>query len=114
MATIKLTKVNIGPTRYIVYQDGVPSEVSAEVFMVVDLEGNVIYNYENWNKQIGFTTPSKELSDKQYATQANGYHWVKIAGYSTIKIPPEYITNNILSQAGIDYIKIWSRDEYWQ
>src|SRR4030042_1000225 len=111
MPTIKLTKVEIGPTRYIVYQEGVPSEVSAEVFMVVDMEGNTIYNYENWSKQIGFATPSKELSDKQYATQANGYHWVKIPGYSTIKVLPEHITNNNLSQAGIDYIKIWSGEE---
>ena len=108
MATIKLTKVNIGPTRYIVYQDGVPSEVSASVFMVVDMEGKTIYNYSDWSQKIGFSTPSKELSDKQYATQANGYHWVKIAGYATIKIPPEYITNGTLSQAGIDYIKAWS------
>jgi len=111
MATIKLTKVNIGPTRYIVYQEGVPSEVSAEVFMVVDIEGNVVYNYSNWNKQIGFSTPSKELLDKQYATQTNGYHWVKIAGYKMYKIPPEYITNNTLSQAGIDYIKKYSEVE---
>src|SRR3990167_4622737 len=111
MATIKLTKVDIGPTRYIVYQNGVPSEVTAEAFMVVDIEGKVIYNYDNWSKQIGFATPSKALSDKQYATQANGYHWVKIAGYSMIKVFPEHITNNILNQAGIDYIKIWAGEE---
>lgn len=108
MATIKLTKVEIGQPKYIVYEDGVPSEVSAEVFMVVDIEGKVIYNYNVWSKQIGFLTPSKELSDKQYATQANGYHWVKIPGYSTVKVFPEHITNNTLSQAGIDYIKIWA------
>ena len=108
MPTIKLTKVNIGPTRYIVYQDGVPSEVSTSVFMVVDIDGNTIYNYSEWSKQIGFATPTKTLLDKQYATQENGYHWVKIAGYSTIKIPPEHIVNGTLSQAGIDYIKTWS------
>ena len=108
MATIKLTKVDIGPTRYIVYEDGVPSEVSAEVFMVVDIDGKVIYNYSEWSQQIGFATLSKDLSDKQYATQANGYHWVKIPGYAVIKIPPEHITNNTLNQAGIDYIKIWA------
>lgn len=72
MATIKLTKIEIGPTRYIVYQDGIPSEVTADVFMVVDLEGNIIYNYDTWSKQIGFATPSKELSDNQYATQSIG------------------------------------------
>src|SRR3989337_2580073 len=99
MATIKLTKVEIGPTRYIVYQDGVSSEVNSDVFMVVDIDGNTIYNYSKWSQQIGFATPSKDLSDKQYATQANGYHWVKIPGYSMIKIPPEHITNNTLNQA---------------
>ncbi len=111
MATIKLTKVEIGQPRYIIYQDGVPSEVSAEVFMVVDMEGNTVYNYDTWSKKIGFATLSKELADNQYATQPNGYHWVKIPGWTTCKIPPEFINKNILSQAGIDYIHIWSGEE---
>ncbi len=111
MATIKLTKVEIGQPRYIVQQDGVPTEVSAEVFMVVDLEGKTVYNYDTWSKKIGFATPSKELSNNQYATQVNGHYWVKIQGWTMCKIPPEYISKGILSQAGIDYIKIWSGED---
>ena len=103
---VKLTKVNIGPTRYIVFQDGVPTEVSASVFMVVDMEGNIIYNYSDWSKRIGFVTPSKSLSDKEYATQENGFHWVKLRGYAMIKINPEFITNDTLSQEGVDYINL--------
>lgn len=111
MATIKLTKVNIGSPRYIVYENGVPSEVSASVFMVVDEEGHVIYNYKDYTIQMGFDTLSKTLSDKQYATQTNGYHWVKIPGYKITKIAPEFIVNNTLSQAGIDEIKARSEVE---
>ena len=50
--------------------------------------------------KIGFDTPTGELSDSQYATQVNGFHWVKIPGYAVIKINPEFIKNNILSPAG--------------
>ena len=56
-------------------------------------------------KHIGFGSPSRSLADKEYATQVNGYHWVKIAGYVMIKIAPEYIVSNTLSNAGIALIQ---------
>ena len=109
MPTIKLTKVNIGPFKNVAtFKDGQGVLTSSEV-MVVELDGTpTIPEGSTWirtGRQITFSTPSGELSDKEYATQANGFHWVKIAGYRMYKIPPEYITNNTLSQAGIDYIK---------
>lgn len=105
--TIKLTKVNIGPFKY--YStfkvDGV---VSAQEVAVVNLdETNSDPTWVSSSKCISFATPSGNLSDNQYATQTNGYHWVKIPGYTLIKIFPEHIKNNTLSLAGIDYIKFW-------
>ena len=55
--------------------------------------------------RIGFDTPTGELSDGQYATQDNGFHWVKIEGYDMVKILPEYIKNDILSKEGEAKIK---------
>ena len=97
MPTIKLTKVNIGPERYYARQAGLLQEISKPA------EGT--NPYEFWCQQISFDTPSGFLSDNQYATQANGFHWVKINKYEMIKIAPEFIVNDILSNAGIDEIK---------
>jgi hypothetical protein len=60
---------------------------------------------ETHSTRIYFDTPSGELTNGLYATQANGYHWVKIAGYAITKLAPEFIVNNTISQAGIDEIK---------
>lgn len=57
------------------------------------------------SKRIGFDTPTGELSDGEYATQENGSHWVKLTGYDTVKINPEYIKNNILTKEGEAKIK---------
>ena len=107
MATIKLTKVNIGPSKNVVtLMDS--QGVQSQAVMVVDMDGNIVIpegsTFVSSATKISFSTLSGELSNKEYATQANGFHWVKLAGYTMIKIDPQYITNNFLSQAGIDFI----------
>jgi len=114
MATIKLTKVNIGPSRNVItLKDS--QGVSSQAEMVVDMDGNIVIpqgsTLVSSATKISFSTLSKELSDKQYATQPNGFHWVKIPGYKMYKINPEYISKSILSQGGIDFIQTNSEAE---
>ena len=97
MATIKLTKVNIGPERYYARMAGLLQEIPKPA------EGDMTHDY--WCQQISFDTPSGFLSDNKYATQANGFHWVKINRYAMTKIVPEFIVNDILSAEGIAEIK---------
>src|SRR3972149_6823457 len=104
MATIKLIKVNIGPDKFYTTTK-IDGELSTQEVMVYPLDDPTVVATCT---KISFATPSGNLSDNEYATQANGHHWVKIQGYTTCKIPPEFINKNILSQTGIDYIKIWS------
>ena len=51
--------------------------------------------------RIGFDTTNRTLSDGEYATQDNGFHWVKIADCDMVKILPEYISANKLSDEGV-------------
>ena len=55
--------------------------------------------------EICFDTTSGYLSDKEYATQASGFHWVKITGYEMWKVYPEDIHNDNLSNAAVKIIK---------
>lgn len=98
MATIKLTKVNIGPERYYLRMSGLLQEIPKPA------EGEIVEG-GYWCQQISFDTPSGFLSDNQYATQENGYHWVKINRYAMTKIAPQFITNDILNAEGITEIK---------
>lgn len=98
MPTINLTKVNIAPDRYYLRRSGVLQEIPKP-----SPEEMVEGGY--WCSQISFDTPSGFLSDNQYATQANGYHWVKIKNYAMTKIAPEHIVNDVLSNDGLNYIK---------
>ena len=105
---VKLTKVNIGPSKNIVtLKDSLG--VSTQAVMVVDMDGNIVIpegsTFVGAATKISFSTLSGELSDNEYATQANGFHWVKLPGYTMIKIDPGYISKNTLSQAGVDFVQ---------
>ncbi len=110
MATIKLTKVNIGPNKTF-STFNIDGELVTQEVMYVPLDEELGPTFVGAATKITFATVSGNLEDNQYATQPNGYHWVKIPGWTTCKIPPEFINKNILSQAGIDYIHIWSGEE---
>ena len=107
MATIKLTKVNIGLSKNVITVKNAQG-VTTQAEMVVDMEGNIIVpegsTLISSATKISFSTLSGNLEDNQYATQPNGFHWVKLPGYKMYKIDPEFISKNILSQEGIDFI----------
>jgi|SRR3972149_10304484 len=108
MPTIKLTKVNIGPSKNVVtLKDS--QGVSTQAVMVVDMDGNIVIpegsTFVGAATKISFSTLSGELSDNEYATQENGFHWVKIKNYAMTKIAPEYIVGDVLSNEGINEIK---------
>ena len=122
---IKLSKVDIGPNRYWAtfkrISDG--AEISIQV-LENNIEGVVVssnqdiqtllQNYEliKHATKISFSTLSENLSDKEYATQENGFHWVKIPGYKVIKIKPEHIdSKGTLSSGGQAYIEACSEVE---
>ena len=59
--------------------------------------------------RIGFDTPTGLLSDGEYATQENGFHWVKLADRDMTRILPEYIAANKLSDEGV--AKVYEQTE---
>jgi hypothetical protein len=112
---IKLTQVNIGADRYFHKfkrdSDGAIIQVATTKTAYNNLAiANTInptqtgYKWLSSCSKIGFDTLSSDLQENQYATQANGAQWVRITGYPTTKIPSGYITNNILSEAGVNKI----------
>jgi len=112
---VKLTKVEIGEFRYS-YKFKLSNGNIVEV-MVLGVNFDALLGRDviipeypsatfiGATKHIGFDSPPRSLVDKEYATQLNGYHWVKIAGYAMIKIAPEYIVSNSLSNAGVTLIQ---------
>jgi hypothetical protein len=121
MATIKLTKVNIGSNRYYhVFKNNATGYVSE--FQTTQASYNALAQYgasrptkggSTWVhsfSKIGFDTKTGNLSDNQYATQENGPHWVKIPDYKETKIPNQYIVNDILSEEGIALIQTMNTD----
>lgn len=109
---MKLKKVDIGANRY------VHKFKLADKTIVTEIATKETYDNLATTKptktdatwamssiRIGFDTPTGELSDGEYATQENGFHWVKIAGYDMEKVLPEYIKNDILSKEGEAKIK---------
>lgn len=119
MPTIKLTKVNIlGKKYYSTFRLNdswmlQTNEITEQEYVDASTTIPVLsgYTYVSSAKKIAFDTFTHDLSDKQYATQENGFHWVKIPKYKIYKINPEYITNDTLSQAGIDFIQTNSEPE---
>ena len=101
---MKLIKVNIGANKYV-------HKFRLEDKTVIT-EATTKASYDNLKDQIkptkpdatwfmssiriGFDTPSGNLSDGEYATQKNGYHWVKLAGYEMWKVMPEDVHNDNL------------------
>lgn len=99
MATpIALTKVNILGNRYYSIIDNVKTEITESQYNAPQ-QAN-----ETRSINIKFDTPSGDLSDNQYATQANGHHWVKIPGYKVIKIDPILVSKGKVTSDGITKI----------
>ena len=112
---VKLTKVEIGDFRYS-YKFRLGNGNIVEVMTIAAnfdalLGRDVVVpeypdaTFVGATKHISFDSPPRSLADKEYATQTNGYHWVKIEGYAMIKIAPEYIVSNSLSNAGVTLIQ---------
>ena len=101
---IRLIKVDIAPSKiYSTFNvDGV---FTTQEIMVVPLDGEIDQTWVRSATKITFATLTGKFSDNQYATQANGFHWVKIPNYEVIKINPEFIDKNRLSDVGIAEIE---------
>ena len=112
---MKLTKVNIGTNRYVhkfKLSDGtiVTENTTKGSYDNLSIKGHPrpVKVGATWfmsSIRIGFDTPTGGLSDNQYATQDNGFHWVKLVGHDMVKILPEYIKNSILSKEGEAKVK---------
>ena len=104
---MKLKKVAIGENRYVhkfkLANDSIVTVATTKASYDNLATTKPIHTSATWimsSIRIGFDTPTGNLSDGQYATQDNGYHWVKIPGYAVTKIDPEFINNKNLSPAG--------------
>ena len=105
---MKLKKVAIGENRY-VHKFELANGSIVEVMALKTSYDNLAtiqptQAQATWkcsSIRIGFDTTSGNLSDGEYATQENGSHWVKIEGYDMVKISPEYIVRNNLSDEGL-------------
>ena len=94
-----LRKVNIGADRYfhkfqlsdgtISYRTTTKEEYGGLNYSVKPTKTDAVWLSSS--SRIGFDTPSGELDDGQYATQKNGFDWVKLAGYEMKKLMPEDI-----------------------
>ena len=97
-APISIQKVDIAGYKYFSIIDGEKTEITEEQFNAGP-SGDAVYS-----RNIAFDTPSGELSDGQYATQENGFHWVKIPGYKVIKIHPDMVAKGKTTVAGLNKI----------
>ena len=109
---IRLTERNIGENKYIhkfMRPNGGIITVMTTASSYNDLvHTQPVYPDATWvmsSIRIGFDTPTGDLGNKEFATQANGYHWVKLRGYVMRKIPPEYIVGVTLSPEGAALIE---------
>ncbi len=104
---MKLTKVNIGSNKY-VNKFEMLDETFVEEITTKEAYDNISVTAPTktdavWVSsaiKIAFDTPTGKLSDGEYATQENGFHWIKIKGYAVTKINPEFIKDDILSPEG--------------
>lgn len=112
MPTVKVTKVNITGSKYVAKYKDAQDDITYEDVIITGIEDIPTpptgKTWEGTSRVIVFDTPSGTLTNNQYATQANGYHWVKLPKCSLIKIDPGYVINNILSQAGVDWITAYA------
>lgn len=110
---MELKKVIIGANRYfhkfrLVNDSIVETMVLKDSYDSLSIANMVVPTHPTYPKatyigsatRISFDTPTGKLSDGEYPTQENGFHWVKIAGYEITKIDPKFIKNDILSPAG--------------
>ena len=109
---MELKKVNIGANRYFhkfkLADDSIVEKITTKESVDNSPVNRPTKTDATWfmsSCRIGFDTPTGELADGEYATQVNGFHWVKIVGYDAVKILPEYIKDNILSKEGEAKIK---------
>lgn len=112
---MKLTKVDMAAERYyhkfrLAGGTVITEETTKTVFDNLSVKGNPQPTKTGGTWQMSYDTPafdtlSKELGDNQYATQINGYHWVKLPGFKMEKIDPGYIISDDLSSAGEMLIK---------
>ena len=110
---MKLQKVEIGSNLYVNKFELVDKTIivepsTKEVYdnLSVSKPTKVDAVWKMSSIRIGFDTPTGELGDGQYATQENGFHWVKLEGYDMRKINPEYIKDNILLDEGLAKIEM--------
>ena len=115
---MKLQKVEIGSNLYVNKFEQVDKTITTEFIskedydnLSVSIPTMIDAVWKMSSIRIGFDTLTGELGDGQYATQENGFHWVKLIGYDLIKILPEFIINDILSDEGIEKIKKDSSEE---
>ncbi len=104
---MKLTRVNIGSNKYVNKFEMLDETFVEEITTKEAYDNLSVITPTKTDSvwlssaiKISFDTPTGELSDGEYATQENGFHWIKILGYAVTKINPEFIKNNILSPAG--------------
>jgi len=102
---MELTKVNIGEDRYfnkfeLSDKTNISEATTKEDFDSPDEPIKEDATLIQSSIKIGFDTSTGELRDGEYATQENGFHWIKISGYAVTKINPEFIKDSILSPEG--------------
>jgi len=97
-APIALQKVSVAPDKYYSIKGGIKTEITEKEY------NSPIVGSEIRSKGIAFDTPTGKLSDGQHATQENGFHWVKIAGYEVIKIDPSMVAKSKTTPAGLNKI----------
>ena len=104
---MRLKEVSIGENRYI-HKFKRANGTIVEVLALKDSYDNLAivqptlpdYTWISSSIRIGFGNTAGPLDDGKYATQVNGYHWVKLEGYKMKKISPEYIVKSVLSPEG--------------
>jgi len=99
---ISITKVDVAGFKY---HSSVRGEITEEQYDAGPIGSEVI------SKRIAFNTLTGKLTDGQYATQVNGFHWVKIPGYKVIKIDPGMVAKNKTTVAGLNKILLDSEAE---
>ncbi len=102
---VALQKVSVAPDRYYSIIDGVKTEITKKEYNSPMKEGEI------HSSGIAFDTSTGELSDGQHATQANGFHWVKIPDYKVIKIDPDMVVEEKATVAGLNKISLDSEAE---
>jgi len=116
-ATIKLTKVSIGSDKHFSTFDTSGGLVTDEITLseytniFTEIPTKEDGTWRQSSTKISFDTSTGELSDKQYATQENGFHWVKIPDYAVTKIDPKFIDKDLLSADGVADVKERSEAE---